>query len=277
MIPSNKYPAKLILFGEYGVLKGGIGLALPYHACHAWWSDKTPHGTSAVPGDIMRKLQQWCAEKPELNAFIDVAAFLQALNKGEELVTDIPMGYGLGSSGAVVAAIYDRFKKKTVADLDLLKQLLGGMESVFHGKSSGLDPLVSYLNKAVLISEGKTETQPVRNPLKFELYNTEISRSTSHLVETFMERMKDDAYRKLIMDTYIPLSNECIALWLEGNRQALLPKLHSLSAFQLEYFNFAIPSHIRKEWENSLNGGAHIFKLCGAGGGGYMLNFPKDQ
>jgi mevalonate kinase len=123
MIPSNKYPAKLILFGEYGVLKGGLGLALPYHACHAWWSDKTPPGATAVPMEIMRKLQQWCAEKAELNAIIDSAAFLQALNKDEQLVTNIPMGYGLGSSGAVVAAIYDRFKKKDVADLDVLKEV----------------------------------------------------------------------------------------------------------------------------------------------------------
>jgi mevalonate kinase len=230
-----------------------------------------------VPMEIMRKLQQWCAEKAELNAIIDSAAFLQALNKDEQLVTNIPMGYGLGSSGAVVAAIYDRFKKKDVADLDVLKELLGGMEAIFHGKSSGLDPLVSFLNKAVLISEGKTETQPVRNTLKFELYDTEISRSTAHLVETFMERTKDEAYNNLIREVYIPMSNECIAMWQEGNRTALLDKLKSLSAFQLEYFNFAIPTNMQKAWERSLSEGTHIYKLCGAGGGGYMLSFPKNQ
>ena len=73
--------------------------------------------------------------------------------------SSIPQGYGVGSSGALVAAFYDRYavdKISPQADLipeklSRLKSIFAAMESYFHGKSSGLDPLNSYLSLPLLI------------------------------------------------------------------------------------------------------------------------------
>ena len=60
--------------------------------------------------------------------------------------SNIPQGYGLGSSGALVAAFYDRYAKKKI-----LKNIFSEMESYFHGESSGVDPLNCYLGSPILI------------------------------------------------------------------------------------------------------------------------------
>ena len=73
--------------------------------------------------------------------------------------SNIPQGYGVGSSGALVAAFYDRYAlEKTYSKDDLtsqklthLKNIFATMESHFHGQSSGLDPLNSYLSLPLLI------------------------------------------------------------------------------------------------------------------------------
>ena len=68
--------------------------------------------------------------------------------------SSIPQGYGVGSSGALVAAIYDKYASDKITVLEnltrdkllKLKSIFSMMESFFHGKSSGLDPLNSYLS-----------------------------------------------------------------------------------------------------------------------------------
>ena len=74
--------------------------------------------------------------------------------------SSIPQGYGVGSSGALVAAIYDKYAADKITVLEnltrekllKLKTIFSEMESFFHGKSSGLDPLNSYLSLPILIN-----------------------------------------------------------------------------------------------------------------------------
>ena len=82
------------------------------------------------------------------------------LSKGLYFDSSIPKGYGVGSSGALVAAIYDCYALNKITVLEnltrqkllKLKSVFSEMESFFHGKSSGLDPLNSYLSLPILIS-----------------------------------------------------------------------------------------------------------------------------
>ena len=92
---------------------------------------------------------------------------LEALNKdvadGMYFDSSIPQGYGVGSSGALVAAIYDKYTIEKITVLEnltrekllKLKTIFGKMESFFHGKSSGLDPLNSYLSLHQNIRSGE--------------------------------------------------------------------------------------------------------------------------
>jgi mevalonate kinase len=78
--------------------------------------------------------------------------------------SSIPQGYGIGSSGALVAAIYDQYATDKITVLEnltqekllKLKKIFGRMESYFHGTSSGLDPLNSYLSIPILINSAES-------------------------------------------------------------------------------------------------------------------------
>jgi len=66
------------------------------------------------------------------------------------------------------------------------------MESHFHGSSSGVDPLISYLNSPLLI-KNKNDVELISIP-KFKkgsggifLLNTKRSRKTEPLVNLFLE------------------------------------------------------------------------------------------
>jgi mevalonate kinase len=276
MIPSKKYPAKVMLFGEYAILSGGKALSVPYSNLATWWSDQHSTIGNKIPHEILRTLEKHCASNPKITGKMDVAAFLSSLNNDEELRTNIPIGYGLGSSGSVVAAVFDRFAYNQEFTTELLLEILGSMEGVFHGKSSGVDPLVSYLNEGVLVDNQEVNTINTKATIPYSFYDTGVSRSTAHLVEIFKERMRDQEFESIIKEKYLPLVDDGITAWLNKDKDASWKTIKKLSAFQLEYFNFAIPASVKPVWEAMLQKEESVLKLCGAGGGGYMLSFTPQ-
>lgn len=90
----------------------------------------------------------------------NIEALKADVARGMYFDSSIPQGYGVGSSGALVAAIYDKYANDKITVLEnltrekllQLKTIFGQMESFFHGKSSGLDPLNSYLSIPILIN-----------------------------------------------------------------------------------------------------------------------------
>ncbi len=81
---------------------------------------------------------------------LDLDRFESDIKNGLYFESNIPQGYGIGSSGALVAAIYDQYlinpnknrKILTGMEISNLKEIFSRMESYFHGVSSGLDPLL---------------------------------------------------------------------------------------------------------------------------------------
>jgi mevalonate kinase len=69
-------------------------------------------------------------------------AELKMMLKLECILILVPQGYGVGSSGALVAAIYDRYAQDKITVLEnltrekllQLKNIFSQMESFFHGK-----------------------------------------------------------------------------------------------------------------------------------------------
>jgi mevalonate kinase len=62
---------------------------------------------------------------------------------------------------------------------------------------------------------------------------------------------------------------------LENDKEGFYLDLAALSAFQLQHFSFAIPESLQHQWLAGLQSGKEIYKLCGAGGGGYVLCFNR--
>ena len=156
--------SKILLFGEYGIIKDSKGLSIPYNFYNgALKVDENPSTEAIKSNSNLRKfvvyLEQLQSEQADLVTFrLDV---LKAdVERGMYFDSSIPQGYGVGSSGALVAAIYDKYANNKITVLEnltrekllQLKTIFSQMESFFHGKSSGLDPLNSYLSIPILIN-----------------------------------------------------------------------------------------------------------------------------
>ncbi|WP_299669831.1 mevalonate kinase [uncultured Polaribacter sp.] len=282
--------AKILLFGEYGIIKDSKGLAIPFNAYRgALKSSKNLSGKSLESNaNLMRFYKHLSSLKTELVSF-NLEAFKKDIESGMYFDSSIPQGYGVGSSGALVASIYDEyaFNKITVLEnltrdkLLNLKQVFSLMESFFHGKSSGLDPLNSYLSLPILINS-KDSIEPAGIPSQKEgkgavfLLDSEQIGETEPMVNIFMNKMKNEGFRKMISEEFATTSDACIEDFLQGDVKSLFGNVKSLSKIVLKNFKPMIPKAFHKVWEHGISTNDYYLKLCGSGGGGYILGFTED-
>ena len=204
--------------------------------------------------------------------------------------SSIPQGYGVGSSGALVAALYDRYALNKITVLEnltkpkilTLKNLFSKMESFFHGKSSGLDPLNSYLSLPILIhSKNEIETTGIPSQTSngkgaVFLLDSGTSSETAPMVDLFFKSMKNKNYNKIIKENFIKTTDDCVEDFLNGDFNSLFKNMKILSKFVLENFKPMIPKDFHQLWKKGIESDDYFLKLCGSGGGGYILGFSKD-
>jgi len=283
--------AKILLFGEYGIIKNAKALSIPYNYYKG--ALRMDNNTSEEAVSSNAKLKAFAEHLIALdNALVtfDHERIISDLSKGMYFDSSIPQGYGVGSSGALVAAIYDRyaFEKITVLEnltrqkLTKLKSIFSEMESFFHGKSSGLDPLNSFLSLPILI-HSKSEIEPTGIPSQSQkgkaavfLLDSGMTSETAPLVSIFLDNLEVPAFRKMMKDEFITISDRCIEHFLSGNISDLFSDVKKLSSVVLEHFSPMIPNRFRAVWKKGIETNAYYLKLCGSGGGGYILGFTQD-
>jgi mevalonate kinase len=261
------FPSKILLFGEYTTLLGGDALALPYSAFTTSWA----YGGIFKNSGIVDHLRAVVSTYPDLR--FKEHAWYEFIGRGGYLFSTIPMGYGLGSSGSVVAALVHDFVDGVDShwsSTDLLK-LFATIESFFHGKSSGIDPLVIYLNCGVIKKNGEISVLPeLKLDDNWSLVDSHMPRNTESLVNKFKEAIKDERFR-LAVEKIMVLQNNLIECYLsEYNYSSLM---RELSIAQYETFGHLIPNNIKAYWQEGLTSGRYSIKLCGAGGGGFFLKY----
>lgn len=261
------YPAKVLLLGEYTILNGSKALALPYHALCGKWSMES--NESEARENSRRSLLN-LAEK------MNIPALKKDLDDGIWFDSSIPQGFGLGSSGAVIAAVYERYET-TQDDLEANKFALARLEDFFHGSSSGFDPLVSHIQKPLLIHNvNEVEVLNERPNLKgFFLLNTGKPRQTGPLVSIYQEKMKDPQFKQGCADILAKDVNFAIDAVLKSDPTNLFHHLWHISKFQWDFFPEMIPTKERGLWARGIETGDFILKLCGAGGGGFLLGYSN--
>lgn len=293
MNKSPLYYAKILLFGEYGIINDAQGLSIPYNFYQgAFKSAEELTGKAAKSSSELRKYLLHLSKMQEggqLLTTLDLKAFSDDLEAGLYFDSSIPEGYGVGSSGALCAAIYDRYAvdridPDTGLDKDeilRLKKILGQMESYFHGKSSGLDPLICYLKLPIHISSsdelGTVDLpEPGTGKGAIFLLNSGQPGETQPMVKIFMEKMKNQGFRKVMKEEFNRYNNACVQAFLNGDSKPLFSNLKKLSHLALEYFTPMIPQSFHELWKNGIETNAYYLKLCGSGGGGYVLGFTRD-
>ncbi len=292
----ESFNSKVLLFGEYSALYNSMALVMPYDrfSGQLTFTKEGPHNKFAYrSNEYLKKFSGFISSHVDDNFVLEVKQFEWEIENGLFFQSNIPQGYGLGSSGALVVAIFLRYLKKakelkdelkglTVETAQKLKMSLGQMESYFHGTSSGLDPLSIILNKPILYKSAE-DVSPVKIPGKKEsgknvifLLNTGIARQTSTMMSEFRNFCKKTGFRNKIHDVLVNYTNDSIGSFLNEDPESLYKNLDKLIQFQLQEMNFFIPSSFQKAITNGLNNGDYFLKLCGAGGGGFMLGFTDN-
>lgn len=290
MIRDSLFYSKILLFGEYGIIQDAMGLSIPYNFYKGKFH--LPEDKYSESNEHLRTYFTYLSYLDVsglANAKLDLNRFKRDIKDGLAFDSSIPQGFGVGSSGALVAAIYNEYaidkidaeniNKTELADL---KQIFGQMESHFHGKSSGLDPLICYLNLPVII-KSKEDLDTVGLPAERDnsqgaifLLNTNEPGETQPMVQIFMEKMKEQGFRKMVKTELKKYNDECISSFLKGDFVPLFKNLKKLSAILLQNFSPMIPDQFQSIWKKGIESGDYYLKLCGSGGGGYILGFTRD-
>jgi mevalonate kinase len=270
MLSETHFPAKILLLGEYTILNGSKALAIPYNELSGKWSfDKLDSPSASISHAALADFLNHSSEN-----YLDYGRLKNDIENGLWFDSSIPHGFGLGSSGALIAALYEAygFKKKSIHED---KQALAKLEDYFHGSSSGIDPLVSLIQKPLLIHNFDCVEiyEKDINLSNFFLLNTNKPRITGPLVNIYQEKMKDPEFKRGCAEILSREVNFAVLAILGNDRSNLFHHLWLISKFQWEYFPEMIPTQMRGLWSKGLESGEYVLKLCGAGGGGYILGF----
>ena len=286
--------SKILLFGEYGIIKDSKGLSIPYNFYNGALKLDDTSSEEAISSNknlkaLANHLEQLQETKHNLAQF-DIDGLQQDLANGMYFDSSIPQGYGVGSSGALVASIYDKYAQNKITVLEnltrekllQLKEVFAQMESFFHGKSSGLDPLNSYLSLPILINS-KDSIEPTGLPSQQTtgkgavfLLDSGIVGETAPMVNIFMENMKQEGFRTMLKTQFTKHTDACVDDFLKGNISSLFGNVKQLSKVVLNNFKPMIPEQFHKLWKQGIETNDYYLKLCGSGGGGYILGFTED-
>jgi len=274
----------VLLFGEQIINKGAMGLAIPFQHFEGLmkFAGTVADEKTMKSNQSLARIANHIIHHKELGPLYDTNQFLDDIEKGLYFDSNIPQGFGLGSSGALVAAIYYRYRKNKKKNyvISELKHELAEIESFFHGKSSGLDPIVCYLNKAVLITNGEVSEafdMPESNKavLKLFLINTHIERKTAPYVNLFLEKCKEPKFMKTIEKSLIPANNVAIQAYLHGKHSELMKCVKIISQLQMDLMPEFIPPAFHDVWRQGQKHNQYHLKICGAGGGGFIIGVAK--
>ena len=293
-IQDSLFYAKVLLFGEYGIIEDSMGLSIPYDLFKGQLHTDKPNEVEAKRSNshlygFYAHLKGLVDSKVQ-GLELDLDRMRADLDKGLWFDSSIPEGFGVGSSGAICAAVYDRYginkkdkevqpNKKQILEL---KKIFGEMEAYFHGKSSGLDPLICYLNLPILI-KSKSDVDTVGLPMANQdgqgaifLLSSGTPGQTAPMVSIFMDKLKNEGFRNMMKAQFKKYNDACIHAFLKGDFNPLFDNLRKLSRLALDNFKPMIPDSLHNTWENGLNNESYYLKLCGSGGGGFILGFTKD-
>jgi mevalonate kinase len=290
ILSNRTFYGKLLLLGEHSVIEGSKALVIPYQdvsACLAF--TRQPLADEDLASNrVLSGFAAWLSEnKDSAMHGLDITRLNRDIEQGLYFRSSIPKRYGLGSSGALCAAIYNEYgwtknkfsEKPDPEELLSVKKSLASFESWFHGTSSGIDPLCIYYNKALII-EGKDilrtwEVGNIRNQgLQFFLLDTGLTGNTGELVTAFRNKLQGQSLKESFAEQYIPLVNEVVDQFADG--QPDYDSLVQLSLFQWRIFQDMIPDKFREAWQYGLDWEYYTCKLLGSGGGGYILGFTRD-
>ncbi len=280
------FNSKFLLFGEYGLIYDAMALSVPFPKFSGFLDFDADHSHLESTAEI-RKFYEYLKSLDStqtLHFSFDLEKLKNDLDHGLFFNSNIPQQYGLGSSGALVAALFSKYAFPSDMGNNLSPEILKAnfsvLESYFHGKSSGLDPLISYLNKPILL-DTKKQICPIefdmnQSGLVMALIDTKTTGATGPLVKHFIDLFNLPEFKLAFDNQFIPANNGCIESLLSGDKQKFFQHLEQLVRFQVYHFHQMIPVNFHRVISFAHCEKVYI-KLLGSGGGGFLLAFAESH
>ena len=276
----DRYYSKVILFGEYSMIFDATALMIPLKRFSAQWQFPQSRNLTASlqSNHNLKRFRDYLADNETLSSLLDLASLTKDLNEGLFLASNVPSGYGLGSSGTLVAAVYDRYAIQKTDDYLQLKTFFGLMESHFHGSSSGIDPLQCYLGQPFKITPEGVQLLSdgfQKKDIHICLIDTKIKSNTKPLVNHFKEQRENPDFLNRFQTEYLPCVKTCIDTMIAGDKELFFNSLKQLTQGQLKFLRPMITENTLDLFMTDYNFHFGV-KISGSGGGGYVLGFTDD-
>ena len=275
----ERYYSKVILFGEYSMIFDSTALMVPLKNFSAQWRfapSLSVQGVTASNASLQR-FSEYLATL-DIKDLFDTQRFHHDLQYNLFLDSNVPSGYGLGSSGTLVAAVYDAYAHEKTDDYLRLKEIFGKMESYFHGSSSGIDPLQCYLGKPFHITSIGVQLLTVdflKKDIHICLIDTKIKSNTKPLVNHFKKQREDPEFLNRFQTEYLPSVKACIDTMVSRETNLFFHSLKQLTKGQLEFLRPMITDNTLDLFAQDYDFHFGV-KISGSGGGGYVLGFTDD-
>ena len=121
--------SKILLFGEYGIIKDSKGLSIPYSFYNgALKMDENPNQLAIESNLNLKKFVQYLSKIDANLVSFELEQLQQDINAGMYFDSSIPQGYGVGSSGALETFFCD------AGCLGRVPGLPQGVKPPFNGK-----------------------------------------------------------------------------------------------------------------------------------------------
>ena len=282
---NKKFFSKVLLFGEYGIIKNSKALVIPYKKYYGSLKFSSKLDNVQKDSNInLKQLSKYIKNNEFVSNKINTLKLDSDIENGLYFESTIPESYGLGSSGAVVAAIYESYKKEVGVDLEIndLKLILSNIESFFHGQSSGIDPLSCYVQKPLLVeSKNSINTidippQNINSKRTLFLLDTECKGNTQGLVEIFLNKLRQKDFEVFFENEFVVATNNSITNFLERKYEDFENNFIELSKKTFNNFQEMIPINYKNLWMDGIEKKDYYLKLCGSGGGGFLIGLTTD-
>ena len=282
---NKKFFSKVLLFGEYGIIKNSKALVIPYKKYYGSLKFSSKLDNVQKYSNInLKQLSKYIKNNEFVSNKINTLKLDSDIENGLYFESTIPESYGLGSSGAVVAAIYESYKLEVGVDLKIndLKLILSNIESFFHGQSSGIDPLSCYVQKPLLVESKNSintidiPSQNINSKRTLFLLDTECKGNTQGLVEIFLNKLRQKDFEVFFENEFVVATNNSITNFLERKYEDFENNFIELSKKTFNNFQEMIPINYKNLWMDGIEKKDYYLKLCGSGGGGFLIGLTTD-
>ena len=276
----ERYYSKVILFGEYSMIFDATALMIPLTKFSAQWRfapSLSAQGVAASNASLQR-FSDYLSTLDDIKENIDFQRLNRDIAHHLYLDSNVLSGYGLGSSGTLVAAVYDGYAKQKTSDYLKLKSIFGQMESYFHGSSSGIDPLQCYLGRPFKITPKNVEILKeslLDKEIRICLIDTKIKSNTKPLVNYFKAQREDPLFLQRFQKEYVPYVKKSLNALIWSDKEVFFNSLKRITKGQLEFLRPMITDNTLSLFEADYDFHFGV-KISGSGGGGYVLGFTDD-